>query len=360
MSGTFWVRILGMLLFAVLGLWIALSALGFPGSQTALFPEDWRYIITLTLAGAGLGLVLTPYITVVPMRMIRDWLRSVAIEDIIAASLGLIIGLIASALLALPISMLPDPVGQLLPFILSVILSYAGASIAMIRKTEIFGLLTGWRGSPGGDRGPGSFGVLVDSSAIIDGRIADLVQTGFIAGSLIVPRFVLRELQRIADSDDALRRKRGRRGLDVLNRLQKESLIPVRISDLDVEDVTDVDSKLVHLARIQHCPILTTDYNLNRVAELQGVVVLNVHDLAQSVRPIVLPGEELTVALVHEGKEFGQGIGYLDDGTMVVVEDGKDLIGQRTTVTVSRLLPTTAGRIAFAYRPSNSPRNEGR
>ncbi len=347
MSGTFWVRILGMFLFGALGLWIALGVLGIAGTAR-LDPEAWRYVATLTLAGAGLGLLLTPYITIAPMQMLRRKIRSVAIEDIIAAVLGLIIGLIISALLSLPLSMLPSSLGQLLPFVLSVLLSYVGASTALVRKTEIYSLLFGRRGGEGGMIAA-PIGILVDSSAIIDGRIADLVQTGFVSAPLIIPRFVLRELQRIADSDDPLRRGRGRRGLDVLNRLQKEAWVPVRISDLDVEDVADVDGKLVQLARIQRCPILTTDYNLNRVAELQGVVVLNLHDLARSVRPVVLPGESLTVALVHEGKEYGQGVGYLDDGTMVVVEDGKDLIGQRVTVTVTRLLPTTAGRIAFAH-----------
>lgn len=347
MSGNFWVRILGMFLFASLGLWIALSISGMP-----VYPEDWRYITTLSLAGAGLGLLLTPYITIVPMRLFRRWLRQVAIEDVIAGSLGLITGLIVSALLALPLSMLPDPLGQILPFIVSVLLSYLGTAIALVRKAEVYNLLTGHRGSLSAEELFSGLGILVDSSAIIDGRIADLSQTGFIRGTLIIPRFVLKELQRIADSDDAIRRKRGRRGLDVLNQLQKEALIPVRISDLDVEDIGDVDGKLVQLARIQRCPILTTDYNLNQVAELQGITVLNIHELAQAVRPIVLPGEELNVLLVHEGKEYGQGVGYLDDGTMVVVEDGKDWIGKKVAVTISRLLPTAAGRIAFAYLTS--------
>ncbi|MBN1483126.1 MAG: PIN domain nuclease [Chloroflexia bacterium] len=349
MRGDFGVRILGMLLFGFLGLWIALGISGTP-----IYAEDWRYIGSLGLAGAGLGLLLTPYITIVPMRWLRGWLRTVAIEDIIAAGLGLIAGLIVSALLALPISTLPDPLGQILPFIFSVLLSYIGAAIALVRKTEVFNLFSSRRSSSLGQQVFGPLGVLVDSSAIIDGRIADICQTGFVSGPLIVPRFVLRELQRIADSDDSLRRKRGRRGLDMLNRLQKEALITVRISDLDVEDIVDVDSKLVQLARIHHCPIMTTDYNLNRVAELQGVSTLNIHELAQAVRPVVLPGEELSIQLVHEGKEYGQGVGYLDDGTMVVVEDGKGQIGQQVDIAISRLLPTSAGRIAFAYLTSNS------
>ncbi|MGB9723824.1 MAG: PIN/TRAM domain-containing protein [Chloroflexia bacterium] len=352
-SAAFWVRVLGMFLFGILGLWIALSLSGIP-----VRGEDWRYIATLTLAGAGLGLLITPSLTIVPIRYLSNRLRTVALEDLVAVALGLLVALVISALLALPLSMLPPPLGQLLPFMISLLLCYIGASIALVRKGEIYSLLVGRREALG-IRGPGPAGIFLDSSAIIDGRIADLVGSGFISGPLIVPRFILRELQRIADSDDPLRRKRGRRGLDVLNRLQKEALVSIRIADLDVEDIADVDGKLVQLARLYHCPILTTDYNLNRVAELQGVAVLNLHDLAQAVRPIVQPGEELIVQLVHEGKEYGQGVGYLDDGTMVVVDEGRAYIGQKVNVTVSRLLPTAAGRIIFAHlSPRSGP--EGR
>ncbi len=342
-SATFWVRVLGMSLFGFLGLWIALSISGTPVRS-----EDWRYIATLTLAGAGLGLLITPSLTIVPIRYLSSRLRTVALEDLVAVALGLLVALVISALLALPLSMLPPPLGQMFPFVLSILLCYIAVSIALVRKSEIYSLVASRR-EPLGVRGPMPAGILLDTSAIIDGRIADLAGSGFISGPLIVPHFILRELQRIADSDDLLRRKRGRRGLDVLNRLQREAFVPVRITDLDVEEIPDVDGKLIQLARLCHCPILTTDYNLNRVAALQGVTVLNIHDLAQAVRPIVQPGEELTVQLIHEGKEYGQGVGYLDDGTMVVVDEGRAYIGQKVNVTVSRLLPTSAGRIVFAH-----------
>ncbi len=351
MSRTFFIRILGMLLFAIITPAIALSVSGPP-----FYADDWRYILILALAGAGLGLLITPLVTVVPIRWMRERLRTLAIEDIVGAGIGLLIGLIASALLALPISLLPDPLGQLLPFVTSVILSYISASIALVRKNEIYSLLMGQRRL--GEHSLGPAGILVDSSAIIDGRVADLCRTGFIGGPLIVPNFVLRELQRIADSDDPLRRTRGRRGLDVLNRLQKESLIPIRFSDMDIEDISDVDGKLIHLGRMQSLPIMTTDFNLNRVAQLQGVTVLNLHDLAQAVRPLVQPGEELTIQLVHEGKEYGQGVGYLDDGTMVVVEEARELLGQKVQVIVSRVLPTTAGRLVFAHTSPNRTKPE--
>ena len=355
LSGTFWVRIGGMILFGLLGLSIAL---GIPGAS--LYSENWRYIVTLALASAGLGALIIPLLTIVPMRWLRTRLRTIAAEDLLAASVGLIVGLIIAALLALPLSLLPDPVGQLLPFIASVLLSYVGIAVALVRKVEIYNLLAGRRAAAGGEQSAGPAGVLLDSSAIIDGRIADISRTGFVPSPLVVPRFILQELQRIADSDDAMRRKRGRRGLDVLNRLQKEGAVTVRISDLDIPEIGDVDGKLIQLARIHHCPILTTDFNLNRVAELQGVSVLNIHDLAQSVRPLVQPGEELSVQLAHEGKEHGQGVGYLDDGTMVVVDDGKGRLGQKVNVAVSRLLPTAAGRIIFAHLISNRSDPEAR
>ncbi len=343
LSAMFWIRFSGMVLFALLSLRVALSI---PGAL--LYPENWRYVLTLVLAGAGIGLLLTPTLTVTPLRWLRAQVRGVPTQDLVSGLIGLLVGLAVAALLAVPVSMLPRPAGQFLPFLVSVVLGYLGLAIGLARSAEIYALIGGTRSSAAGE-GARPAGILVDSSVIIDGRIADLCHTGFLTGPLIVPRFVLRELQRIADSDDPVRRKRGRRGLEVLNRLQKEGAIPVQISDLDAPEAGDVDSKLVQLARERGWPVLTTDYNLNRVAELQGVTVLNIHDLAQSVRPVVQPGEELTVRLLHEGKEYGQGVGYLDDGTMVVVEGAKDRIGQQVHVTVSRLLSTSAGRIVFAH-----------
>jgi uncharacterized protein YacL len=190
--------------------------------------------------------------------------------------------------------------------------------------------------------------ILLDTSVIIDGRIADISKTGFIQASLLVPNFVLMELQHIADSADPLRRNRGRRGLDVLTILQNEAPIPTRITDMDVSEVREVDSKLVSLARHLQCPIMTNDYNLNRVAEIQGVRVLNINDLANAVKAAYLPGEELTVKVIQEGREADQGVGYLEDGTMVVIEEGEYLINKTVTVTVTKVLQTTAGRMIFA------------
>jgi uncharacterized protein YacL len=190
--------------------------------------------------------------------------------------------------------------------------------------------------------------IVVDTSAIIDGRIAEIVESGFIYGTLVVPKFVLEELQHIADSSDTLRRNRGRRGLEILARMQKESPTPIEIVDDDVPEISEVDAKLVALALARSKAILTNDFNLNRVAELQGIRVLNINSLANAVKPAVLPGEELRVRVIQEGKEAGQGVGFLDDGTMIVVEGGVRYIDKDLDVAVTRVLQTVAGRMIFA------------
>jgi uncharacterized protein YacL len=195
--------------------------------------------------------------------------------------------------------------------------------------------------------------LLLDTSVIIDGRIADIIKTKFIDGRLIIPRFVLKELQEIADSQDALKRNRGRRGLDILNRIQKDAHLDVRIHEDDFPDTKDVDTKLVRLAKLLSAKIFTNDFNLNKIAELQGVTVLNINDLANALRPVVLPGETMEVRISKEGKEHNQGVAYLDDGTMVVVDNAKHLIGQAMRVIVTSVLQTSAGRMIFA-RPDDS------
>jgi uncharacterized protein YacL len=266
--------------------------------------------------------------------------------------LGLIVGLIIAALLTFPLSLLPDPFGKVLPFAGVLIFSYFGISIFVMRQQDI---LTTFQHLPnrGQDdnmhtRQQGARTILLDTSVIIDGRISDIARTGFLFGTLLIPRFVLNELQYIADSADNLRRQRGRRGIEVISQLQKDMIIPVRITDVDVEGVREVDDKLVILARQLRCPILTNDYNLNRIAELQGVNVLNVNELANAVKLVFLPGETLGVSIIQEGKEIGQGVGYLDDGTMVVVEDGRGYLDKEVTVTVTKVLQTAAGRMIFA------------
>ncbi len=188
----------------------------------------------------------------------------------------------------------------------------------------------------------------LDTSVIIDGRIADIAETGFLLGVIKVPRFVLNELQYIADSSDALRRNRGRRGLEILDRLQNESAVEIEFIDDDPQDAQQVDDKLISLARISGGAILTNDYNLNRVAQLQGVQILNINELANAVKSVLLPGEEMPLKIIQEGKEHNQGVGYLDDGTMVVVENGRRYLNQEVMVQVTKVLQTNAGRLIFA------------
>lgn len=189
---------------------------------------------------------------------------------------------------------------------------------------------------------------ILDTSSIIDGRIADLCKTGFLEGILIIPSFVLNELQKIADSADSLRRNRGRRGLDLLNKIQKENQVSIRIFDRDYEEINEVDTKLLKLARELEAKVITNDFNLNKVAELYGVQVLNINELSNAIKPIVLPGEEMLVRILRDGKEYGQGIGYLEDGTMIVVEGGKNYIGVELEILVTSVLQTSAGRMIFA------------
>ncbi len=249
--------------------------------------------------------------------------------------------------------------GSFLPIAASLALAYLGVTAVLTHKRELAQLVRGPReGRRARDASiepsPDGQPVVVDTSSIIDGRIADICQTGFLTGPLLVPRFVLRELQHIADSADSMRRGRGRRGLDILNKLQKDATVPLVIHEDDGEPGVEVDALLVMLARRLHCPIVTNDYNLNRVAGLQGVKVLNVNELANAVKSIVLPGQELNLKVIQEGKEAGQGVGYLEDGTMVVVENGRRAIGSTVTVMVSRVLQTAAGRMVFAQPRSGS------
>ena len=261
--------------------------------------------------------------------------------------------MLTAALLAFPLSLLPDPLGNILPFVGVLIFAYFGVSLFVMRQGDIMGLVGSISGR-GGEGGASSSwtnlnrNILLDTSVIIDGRVGDIAKTGFLPGTLLIPRFVLNELQYIADSPDGLRRARGRRGMETIAELQKLPNVMTRVSDIDVEGMREVDDKLVVLARQMKCPILTNDYNLNRVAELQGVTILNINELSNAVKSVVLPGEALHINIIQEGKEHSQGVGYMDDGTMVVVENGKDVIGEYRDVIVTKILQTAAGRMIFA------------
>jgi uncharacterized protein YacL len=331
----------------------------------ASLPLNIWWLGGIALGGALLAFVITPYITVVPYR----WMREAAASDLVAAVIGLIVGLIISFLIAIPLANLPPIWGRILPFVGTMVCGGLGVSLAVQRKNDLSHLFQAAFASRRArerereeerqkekelEKEQSSqlqpvTQILLDTSAIIDGRIADISQTGFVSGALLVPRFVLNELQRIADSADTMRRNRGRRGLEMLNRLQKDTTVPVQITDADIEDVAEVDGKLVQMARNLHCPIITNDFNLNRVAELQGVKVLNINELANAVKPVLLPGEDIFIKIMQDGKELGQGVGYLDDGTMIVVEGGRQYMGTTIEVTVTRVLQTVAGRMIFAH-----------
>jgi len=344
---------------------VIIAALFFVDRSTLPFNIWW--IVGIGAGGALLAFVFTPYITVVPYR----WMREAAASDLVAAVIGLIIGLIISFLIAIPLANLPGIFGRMLPFVGTVVCGGLGVTLAVQRKNDLSHLIQAnfanrrtrdrereeerqKEKEKESDKEHASqlqpvTQILLDTSAIIDGRIADISQTGFVSGALLVPRFVLNELQRIADSADTMRRNRGRRGLEMLNRLQKDTTVPIEITDADVEDVVEVDGKLVKMARTLHCPIITNDFNLNRVAELQGVKVLNINELANAVKPVLLPGEDIFIKIMQDGKELGQGVGYLDDGTMIVVEGGRQFMGMTIEVSVTRVLQTVAGRMIFAH-----------
>ena len=288
------------------------------------------------------------------IQIIENELQKFSAQDIASGSFGLIIGLIIAFLFSKPLDSIEIPyvafVGQLA---LYGIFSYLGIKIATKKREDISNAI----GDINSIRRVSkdklkqtykSCPKVLDTSVIIDGRIADICKTGFIEGPLIIPEFVLEELQHIADSSDGLKRNRGRRGLDILNKIQKELDIEIIIHDKKFEDIQEVDSKLLKLTQLLKGKIITNDYNLNKVAEVQGIDVLNINELANAVKPVVLPGEEMVVAVVRDGKESGQGLAYLDDGTMIVVESGRKFIGETIDVVVTSVLQTSAGRMIFA------------
>jgi uncharacterized protein YacL len=346
MSFEFILRIIGMVVLALIG--------GYWGSLVDKSNAETiiRNVSLMAVVGALSGLILTPYLTTRPARALRSLLGRLAAETLFAGLTGLVVGMLAAALLAFPLSMLPTPFGNVLPFLGVLIFAYLGVSLFVMRQGDILGLISALSGRNEGGSSSSwtnlNRNILLDTSVIIDGRVADIAKTGFLPGTLLIPRFVLNELQYIADSPDSLRRQRGRRGMEVLAEIQKLPNILVRISDIDVEGVREVDDKLIVLGKQLKSPVLTNDYNLNRIAELQGVTVLNINELANAVKSVVLPGEFLRINIIQEGKESGQGVGYMDDGTMVVVENGKDYIGEYRDVNVTKVLQTAAGRMIFA------------
>ena len=287
---------------------------------------------------------------------VERMLQKIPTGEMLVGALGLIIGLIIAYLISSgPIKLIPFAwLGTLLSILIYLLLGYLGVSIATKKREDILGLLIPWKRLVQKEKEKQAAKAesvmqpkILDTSVIIDGRIADICKTGFVEGPLIIPAFVLEELRHIADSSDALKRNRGRRGLDILNRIQKELDINVEIVEKDFEELTEVDTKLLKLAQYMNGKVITNDYNLNKVAEFQRVPVLNINELANAVKPVVLPGEEMIVQVIKDGKEFGQGVAYLDDGTMIVVDGGKRYIGDTIEVVVTSVLQTAAGRMIF-------------
>ena len=346
-------RIIGTLLGVVLGVYlfiylapIVIAAIGSP----VAVPTPGAYS---AIGGAFFGLIfyfITPLI-INAFERVLSWcdarLKGVPTQDIVLVVFGLFITLIMGLLLSYPIYRIPV-VGVFISPILTLFLVFVGVRFLLNRK-EDFTFLTAFfnRGSRGASVTNETYKIL-DTSAIIDGRIVDICKAGFLEGVLVVAGFVLEELRHIADSPDLLKRNRGRRGLDILNKIQKEMDIPVQIYEGDFDDTHEVDSKLVRLAKVINGKIVTNDFNLNKVCELQGIFVLNINELANAVKPVVLPGEEMTAQIIKDGKEAGQGVAYLDDGTMIVVEGGRRHIGETIEVLVTSVLQTAAGRMIFA------------
>ncbi len=342
------IRVLGAALGAFIGMGIAATGDGlFADAAYGVF-----LLAAWVFAWTVVGFAVLPYLTVIPAGWLVRGVQTLSTAEFVAAILGLFVDLVLGVLLSLPLAQIEGPLGTWLPLGISLFLGLGMMGLTVAKRFDLIAAAeaSGLVRRPGKDQAAneGEPRIVVDTSVLIDGRIAEIVESGFVFGTLVVPRFVLEELQHVADSSDTLRRNRGRRGLEILSRMQREGKTPVEVVSDEAPGVDEVDAKLVELAKRRARLILTNDFNLNRVAELQGVRVMNINSLANAVKPAVLPGEELHVKVIQEGKEAGQGVGFLDDGTMVVVEGGARLLDRDLDVTVTRVLQTVAGRMIFA------------
>ena len=307
------------------------------------------------IIGLGIG-VLAAVLIVISERLTKN----ISLRGLSSALFGVILALIIAWFIRNLLEFIPaleEQVKYIVGLILTVILLYLGIVLAMRGRDE-FNIIIPYVRLSRQDQKEEI--MILDTSVIIDGRIADIAQTKFLEGNFVIPHFILRELQHIADSPDSLKRARGRRGLDVLNKLKKIPNVQIRIHQQDFPEIGEVDTKLVKLAKILEAKIITNDYNLNKVADIQGVSVLNMNELANSLKPVVLPGERLEIKIMKDGTEYNQGVGYLDDGTMIVVDNARHLIGKKLMVTVTSVLQTTAGKMIFARAENNMRNNKGR
>ena len=339
------IQLVGSLLGTVFGFGLGLLILERASGSISQANKP-AFLVAIVVASLLFGYLAIPYITVRPARWAVDRLAQAGAGDFALGVGSIVIGLLMGVLAGIPLSSIGGTAGSILPPAVAVILALGMLGATIYKRDVLVPAMAGIL--PGGRRRGGPQLVVLDTSSVIDGRIVDVGRTGFILGTLVVPRFVLDELQRIADSPDAMRRNRGRRGLEMLAALQKDSLSPVEVSEETYPEIGEVDAKLVAFARDHHAAILTNDFNLNRVAEIQGIRVLNLNELANAIKAVVHPGEEMTVKIIQEGKEPGQGVGYLDDGTMIVVEGGSSFLEREVGITVTRVLQTVAGRMIFA------------
>jgi uncharacterized protein YacL len=339
------IQLLGAFLGTLFGFALGLALLQRAGDliQPANRPAFLTAFVVATLL---FGFLAIPYITIYPVRRAVEALSDAGAGEFALGVGAIVTGLVMGLLIGVPLSAIGGLGGSIAPLVVAIFLAVMMLAITMYKRDVLLPAFAGF--IPGGRPRGISNRVVIDTSAVIDGRIADIARTGFILGTLVVPRFVLDELQRIADSPDAMRRNRGRRGLEMLSALQKDAISPVEINEATYPEVAEVDAKLMAYARDNGAAILTNDYNLNRVADLQGIRVLNVNELANAVKSVVHPGEEMSVKIIQEGKESGQGVGYLDDGTMIVVEGGMRYHDTEILVSVTRVLQTVAGRMIFA------------
>nr|WP_302646412.1 PIN/TRAM domain-containing protein [uncultured Clostridium sp.] len=284
-------------------------------------------------------------------------IQKLTVTEFLFGTLGLLVGLVFATLIGIPISRIHFVIGPILFILIDLIGALVGIKIFIKRKDDILNLLTSIKKNGIRDKknkhNEKICPKILDTSVIIDGRIFDICQTGFVEGPLVIPGFVLNELRHISDSADGLKRNRGRRGLDILNKIQKELSIETQIYEEDFPEIAEVDAKLLKLAQVLNGKVVTNDFNLNKVAEFQGVPVLNINELANAIKPVLLPGEEMKVVVMKDGKEASQGIAYLDDGTMIVVEGGRKFISEEIMVVVTSVLQTAAGRMIFA-KPKES------
>ncbi len=273
-------------------------------------------------------------------------IQNITLSELLICAIGLIIGLIVANLISIPILKI-QIIGVTFSVLINILFGFAGAALALKKKNDnLFDFFKGSKNILESTQQVHS--KILDTSTIIDGRILDICSSGFIDGNIVIPAFVLEELRHIADSADGTRRARGRRGLDILNLLQNDSSYVVKIEELDYKDIQEVDEMLLKASLELKCKLITTDYNLSKVAKLRGIRVLNINDLANAVKPIALPGEEMNVQVIKNGKEAGQGVAFLDDGTMIIVEGGKKYLGETIQVLVTSVLQTSAGRLIFA------------